>query len=419
MNEIVPRDWFSAKLKDISVLTKGLTYASVDYSDEQNGLAFLTLKSISKDGGYSPVGLKFYKGEFKEHHTLKIGDVLFANTDLTRNGDVVGSPLFFDGFGMDRTTLYSMDLSKLAVNPQKVHSKFLYYLLTTYHVKRYMVNSSAGSTVLHLDTKRVKELELNFPPLPEQKKIASILTSVDQVIENTRKKINKLQDLKKSVMIDLMNKGINHKEFKDTKLGKIPKTWNIYKYNDLLKIVDNKMEMKDDKFYSLLSIRRRNGGVFSREKLIGKKILTKTLGKAIVNTFIISKMQIVHGASGYISEKFKDHYVSSSYTQFAAKDRNKINTKFLFYYSHLDKVYKQFLLSSHGVHIEKMTFDLKDWYKKEIILPNIEEQQEIVRIIESFENHISNTEKKLEKYNFFKKSLLQDLLTGKVRVSVN
>ena len=199
-------------------------------------------------------------------------------------------------------------------------------------------------------------------------------------------------------MNDLMNKGINHKEFKETQLGKIPKTWNIYKYNDLLKIVDNKIEMKDDKFYPLLSIRRRNGGVFSREKLIGKKILTKTLGKAIVDTFIISKMQIVHGASGYISEKFKDHYVSSSYTQFAAKDKNKINTKFLFYYSHLDKVYKQFLLSSHGVHIEKMTFDLKDWYKKEIILPNIEEQQEIVRIIESFEDYISNTEKKLEKY---------------------
>ena len=276
-----------------------------------------------------------------------------------------------------------------------------------------------GGIIKTITKETLRKFKIKIPPLPEQKKITSILNSVDNIIEKTQSQINKLQDLKKSVMNDLMNKGINHKEFKETQLGKIPKTWNIYKYNDLLKIVDNKIEMKDDKFYPLLSIRRRNGGVFSREKLIGKKILTKTLGKAIVDTFIISKMQIVHGASGYISEKFKDHYVSSSYTQFAAKDKNKINTKFLFYYSHLDKVYKQFLLSSHGVHIEKMTFDLKDWYKKEIILPNIEEQQEIVRIIESFEDYISNTEKKLEKYNFFKKSLLQDLLTGKVRVSVN
>ena len=49
-----------------------------------------------------------------------------------------------------------------------------------------------------------------------------------------------------------------------------------------------------------------------------------------------------------------------------------------------------------------MTFDLKDWYNKEIILPGIKEQQKIVRIIESFENHIFDVEQKLKKYNFKK-----------------
>ena len=291
--------------------------------------------------------------------------------------------------------------------------RYLYYLIQ-------MVAELIGSEGYKRHINILKEFTTPYIKQPaEQRKIASILTSIDNTIGKIRSKIKKFQNLKKSVMNDLMNKGINHKEFKDTEFGKIPKTWNIYKYDDLLKIVDNKVEMKDDEFYQLLSIRRRNGGVFIREKLIGKKILTKTLGKTIVNTFIISKMQIVHGASGYISEKFKEHYVSSSYIQFAAKDENKLSTKFLFYYSHLDKVYKQFLESSQGVHIEKMTFDLKDWLKKEIILPNIEEQQKIVRIIESFENHISNIEKKLIKYNFLKKSILKDLITGKVRVKVN
>ena len=70
MSERVPEGWVATKLKDVSVLTKGLTYASSDYSDEQNGLPFFTLKSISKDGGYSPVGLKYYKGEYREHPIL-------------------------------------------------------------------------------------------------------------------------------------------------------------------------------------------------------------------------------------------------------------------------------------------------------------------------------------------------------------
>ncbi len=69
-----------------------------------------------------------------------------------------------------------------------------------------------------------------IPPLPEQKKIASILTSVDEVIENTQKQIDKLQDLKKATMNELLTKGIGHTEFKDSELGRIPKSWEVKVY---------------------------------------------------------------------------------------------------------------------------------------------------------------------------------------------
>ena len=61
-----------------------------------------------------------------------------------------------------------------------------------------------------------------LPPLPEQKKIASILTSVDDVIEKTEAQISKLQDLKKGMMTELLTKGIGHTEFKDSPVGRIP-----------------------------------------------------------------------------------------------------------------------------------------------------------------------------------------------------
>ena len=98
MSKRLSEGWTVKKLSDVTIQTKGLTYKSEDYGDENNGLPFLTLKSISKSGGYSPIGLKFYKGDFKPHHLIESGDILFANTDLTRDGDVVGSPLYFDSF---------------------------------------------------------------------------------------------------------------------------------------------------------------------------------------------------------------------------------------------------------------------------------------------------------------------------------
>ena len=57
---------------------------------------------------------------------------------------------------------------------------------------------------------KLRETEFLLPPLPEQNKIASILTSVDEVIETTQKQIDKLQDLKKATMNELLTKGIGH-----------------------------------------------------------------------------------------------------------------------------------------------------------------------------------------------------------------
>ena len=78
-----------------------------------------------------------------------------------------------------------------------------------------------------VDKSFIEKLEFSIPPLPEQKKIASILTSVDEVIENTQKQIDKLQDLKKATMNELLTKGIGHTEFKDSELGRIPKSWEV------------------------------------------------------------------------------------------------------------------------------------------------------------------------------------------------
>ena len=166
----MPNGWKEFRLGDITTQSKGLTYKSEDYGSRKNGFPFLTLKNVARGGGYSPKGLKFYRGEFKPMHKVDIGDVLFANTDLTRNGDVVGSPLYFDGLGFKIITLFSMDLSKLLVDAAKINSRFLYYLMMTYKLRKFMINLSAGSTALRLDTKSVRNLRILLPPPPRTKK---------------------------------------------------------------------------------------------------------------------------------------------------------------------------------------------------------------------------------------------------------
>ena len=93
--------------------------------------------------------------------------------------------------------------------------KWIFYSLVHKNILKFI---NVG-TRTKLNQATLKEIEVSSPPLPEQKKIASILASVDEVIESTQKQIDKLQDLKKATMNELLTKGVGHTEFKDSELG--------------------------------------------------------------------------------------------------------------------------------------------------------------------------------------------------------
>ncbi|WP_421711409.1 restriction endonuclease subunit S [Alcanivorax sp.] len=232
MSNTVPERWTKCNFQDAANLVKGLTYSTGDYSTKELGHPFITLKCIQKNGGFSQGGLKYYSGKYKSSQTVSAGDVVFANTDLTRDGDVVGSPLIVPEIASDKTPLISMDLSKVVVK-NGYSDSFIYYWLQTTEVKRQMINLSAGSTVLHLSTKDVPFIRLLAPPLPEQQKIAAILSSVDDVIEKTRAQIDKLKDLKTGMMQELLTKGIGHTAFKDSPVGRIPEGWEVCTLGDI------------------------------------------------------------------------------------------------------------------------------------------------------------------------------------------
>jgi type I restriction enzyme S subunit len=117
-------------------------------------------------------------------------------------------------------------------------SDFIFYILQ--EKQAFLRQGAEGTGVPHLSRWVVENVGVCKLPLPEQKKIASILTSVDEVIEKTQSQIDKLQDLKKGTMNELLTRGIGHTEFKDSELGRIPKSWEVKHLNEVAKVVDCK-----------------------------------------------------------------------------------------------------------------------------------------------------------------------------------
>ena len=171
------------KFGDACELVRGISYKSSDYSvaEDPDAEVFINLKCVTKDG-FRNDGIKYYKGDHKNTQSLTTGDLLIANTDLTRNRAVIGNSILVPALDRSRAC-FSMDLCKINITDSSKLDKFyLYYYLKSPKARWYMINHSDGSTVVHLSTSSVSEMEMEVPSIEEQKKIVSILSSIDRKI---------------------------------------------------------------------------------------------------------------------------------------------------------------------------------------------------------------------------------------------
>lgn len=293
----------------------------------------------------------------------------------------------------------------------KVKSQFDRYYLCAYLESLRYDKYNTGTAQPKLNKDICKKIPVLMPPLSEQRKIAQILELWDKAIAKQSQLIEKLELRKKGLMQQLLNGKRRLPGYSDS--------WKRIKYYNILTETHRSLKWDENELYDLISVRRRSGGVFHRESLYGYEIKTKNLRPALEGDFLISKMQIVHGASGVVPKQLSGMKISGSYIALVAKDPQELNINYFNLWSQMPLFYRQTFISSNGVHIEKMTFDLEIFMSLSMDLPPIEEQNKIVTIISSACKDIELAKQKLELFRQQKHGLMQQLLTGKKRVNIN
>ena len=176
--------------------------------------------------------------------------------------------------------------------------------------------------------------------------------------------------------------------------------------------------MKDDELYGPVIVRRRHNGIEVREQKLGSNILVKNQFAAVPGTFLISKRQIIHGSSGIVPNDIGDNaIISKEYIAFDATD--KLDIRYLKYFAKTPIFHKSIVKTTYGVDDEKFVFKDIWWLKEKLPLPPIDEQNKICDILDSNKNFMACEEKRLERLLAVKKGLMQDLLTGHVRVKLD
>lgn len=361
----------------------------------------------------------FSESPLRARRVVKTQDILFATVRPNLKGHyfarrLEGSVVASTGFAVVRTR------AALA------SPAFLYQSLLSGNVDGQIEKLTVGSNYPAISSADVKKLLLSVPPLPEQEKIAAILTAVDDKLDVIARQIDATQSLKQGLLQTLFSRGIGaqdstgawllHIEFKDSELGQIPVNWDVRVIGDVFDIVERPVKMQDDQPYRRVTVKRRHGGIEFRDELNGKKIKVKNQFLLEAGDFLISERQIVHGACGIVPAALEGALVSNEYL--VLKAREGFDAAYFSYMVQLLKYAKLFLLCSQGVDIEKFLFKPKDWMKKRIPIPPLPEQQRIAQILTSVEVKANALREKHAEYQALKRGLVQKLLTGEWRVAL-
>ncbi|NCO74438.1 MAG: restriction endonuclease subunit S [Cyanobacteria bacterium] len=299
------------------------------------------------------------------------------------------------------------------------NSNYLFYIVQS-SIFNKVANISAGTKMPRSDWNVVSNLVLKIPPLDEQKKIAEILGTIDRTLELTEKLITAKRKLKQGLMQKLLTGKLRFPEFvKSNKCQKYhflscPTDWKIYSIGEICREISNKNASSET---TVLSCTKYDGLVPSLE-YFGRKVYGDNLDKYKIvkrNQFAYATNHIEEGSIGLLKD-LDIGLVSPIYTVFETK-KSFVLPEYLILILKTE-VYRKIFESLTLASVDRRgSLRWNGFSKIKVAIPNIDEQEKITKLFNKLTLEINCLEKKLLYLQEQKKGLMQQLLTGKIRVN--
>jgi type I restriction enzyme S subunit len=410
-------EWHVHRLGDNVSPLSGFPFSSSAFSNE-NGFPLIRIRDLL-DG---KTELK-YSGKFEKSYVIKADDVLIG-----MDGD------FHLVKWKGQEALLNQRILKLIENRQsELCLDFLFYWLAPFLIK--VNEQTAATTVKHLSTFDVVNAIVHAPTYQQQQKIAKILSTVDKLIEKTQNLIDKYTSVKQGMMADLFTRGIdltpgeNYGQLRPTvteapelyqqnELGWVPKDWEVLPSGDLCDRICVGIVIQPTQYYAdygvpaFRSANVRESGIDPNNFVYISTESNALLAKSQIKTGDVLSVRTGYpGTSAVVPEEFNG---SNCIDILISSPNKRVLSEYLCEWINSEFGKGQVLRMQGG--IAQQHFNVGDMKMLLVALPSEAEQIKIIASLDSVKNKIKTEEAIIYKYKKQKKGLMQDLLTGKVRV---
>ena len=398
------KEWKIYKLSEIGQVIGGATPSTKVASNYDGDIAWITPKDLSLLSGRY-----IYKGErsiteagYKSCscQMLPAGSILFSSRAPIGYIAIAGKEL-----------CTNQGFKSVVPNTEIVNSHFLYYLLS--YEKNRIAEMGSGTTFMEISGNVMKNIEVKLPHLSIQNKIAEILTSLDEKIENNQRINDNLeqqaQALYKSWFIDF--EPFKDCEFIESEFGLIPIGWKVTELSAVTKQITGKVKDRTDvKVLSPVN----SGELVLSEEYFTKQVFSDSISKYIVVKplhFAYNPARVNIGSIGMNTFAF-DGCVSPVYVVFQCE---KEYHHFFDYYRKTDSFKDEVLTRAIGG--VRQTLSYKDFSLIKLVYPPLDVVKEFNAIYERLLDNINRTKSENSKLSDLRDTLLPKLMSGELKIN--
>ena len=408
----MPQNWKSYKLDDVCInITDGAHASPKEYINGDKLIG--TVKDMNDHG-------------FNLEQCKRISDKDFQKLESSGCVTNIGDVLFSKDGTIGKVLHYKSNyriglLSSIAIfrpDNELIESSFLAQYLSDTSTNNFIrENFRSGSAIPRIILRDFKKFELTIPPLPEQKAIAQILSAIDDKIENNLAINKTLEDmamaLYKHWFVDFGP--FQDGEFVDSKLGPIPKGWEVKRLDEVAYKNSKTFDFKGKEKVVFINTGDVQNGSFLHNDYSEVEGLPGQAKKVIEpNDILYSEIRPQNKRYAYVDFDSSDYVVSTKFM--IIRNNEKINNRLLYRILTRQESIDEFqmIAESRSGTFPQITFDAIGHFP--IVLPNIEVQNKFQSIVEPFELQQSNNLKENQTFIQLRDSLLPKLISGEVRL---